>query len=181
MAYCRQWRYVQLRGLPFGFGSAANQFSRVAAFLTAVNRRLLHVLTGNYVDDNATIERSSIANLEGSGPHIVKESARLLGVLLSDSKLQAPSTVAHFLGHLHDWSRTALSGQMVWAPQLGAHERLTELCHHAVNEMRMFSGLASKVRGLATWLNSGLGGRCLRGATCALTASQYWRVGGDHQ
>ena len=40
--------------------------------------------------------------------------------------------------------------------------------------MRMSSGLASKIRGLAAWLDSGLGGRCLRGAMYGLTARQRW-------
>ena len=40
--------------------------------------------------------------------------------------------------------------------------------------MRMSSGLASKIRGLATWLDSGLSGRCLRGPKYGLPARQYW-------
>eukprot|EP00959_Pyramimonas_sp_CCMP1952_P458540 9476787-Pyramimonas_sp.AAC.1 len=44
--------YSVLRGLPFGLGSAVNQFNRVPLLLTAAARRLLYVMGGHYVDDN---------------------------------------------------------------------------------------------------------------------------------
>ena len=84
------WFYSQLYGFPFGLGSAVNQFSRAAAFVTAVNRRLLYLLTGNYVDDSAPLEMSPIAFLDGSAARTAKASAEYAGVLYSPSKYQPP-------------------------------------------------------------------------------------------
>ena len=88
------------------------------------------------------------------------------------AKYQAPRTNTLFLAHLRDWSRTAHSGVMVWAPNLGAREGLTELCRQAAVPMHLSSGLASEIRGLATWLESSLVGRCLCGAMCGLITKQ---------
>ena len=63
-----------------------NRFSRAAAFATAVKRRLLYLLTGNYVDDSAILEMSPIAFLEGSAAHTAKASASYAGVLYFPSK-----------------------------------------------------------------------------------------------
>ena len=96
------WRYSQLRGLPFGLGAAVNQFSRVPSFISAVCRRLLYILVAHYVDDDAGIELSL---LRGHGPRSFRDLLGLLGIRLSDSKRQAESTWATFLGHARDWSQ----------------------------------------------------------------------------
>ena len=147
-----------------------NQFSRAAAFATAVNRRLLYPLTGNDVDDSDTLEMPSIAVLEGSGAHTAKARASYAGVLYSPSKYQPPSFMFQFLGHLHDWRRSFWSMRIIWAPKPQARENLITLCRYAVDNSRLSSGEASKIRGLAGWLSSSLAGRCLRGALYASTA-----------
>ena len=64
----RAWAYVQLRGLPFGLGSAVNQFTRMAVLLTALNRRLLLLLTGHYADDSPAVELDALAVCIGRLP-----------------------------------------------------------------------------------------------------------------
>ena len=53
-------------------------------------------------------------------------------------------------------------------------ERLVEMCTAAIQSRRLSSGTAAKMRGLATWMDAALAGRCLRAAGHALTARQYW-------
>ena len=76
----RQWHCSQLKGLPFGLASSVNQFSRVAAFVTAVSRRLLYSLCGHYVDDMALVEMSSIARCSSSASACAGALADLMGV-----------------------------------------------------------------------------------------------------
>ena len=175
----RAWAYVQLRGLPFGLGSAVNQFTRMAVLLTALNRRILLILTGHYADDSPTVELGALAGLHWSAANVVKTSATYGGVKYSSSKYKPPACVFNFLGHLHDLARTAYSLSATWGPKLHTRERLVEMAMAAIRSRHLSSGTASKMRGLASWMDAALAGRCLRAAGHALTARQYWDRGGD--
>ena len=170
----RQWHYSQLKGLPFGLASSVNQFSRVAAFVTAVNRRLLYSLCGNYVDDMALLEMFPIAHCSSSASACAGALADLMGVRYSPDKSQPPAFMVTFLGHLHDLCRTPWSGNVVWGPRLSTREKVADIIDHALASKHLSSGEAAKLRGLCTWLDSSLSGRALRGAMYALTARQYW-------
>ena len=76
----RQWHCSQLKGLPFGLASSLNQLRRVAAFVAAVNRRLVCPLCGNYVDDMALVEMFSIARCSSSASACAGALAGLMGV-----------------------------------------------------------------------------------------------------
>ncbi|CAK0907813.1 unnamed protein product, partial [Prorocentrum cordatum] len=81
--------YSVLRGLPFGLGSAVNQFNRAPFLLTAAARRLLYVMGGHCVDDNVIVDS---ALFKGDAQQAFQELARLLGVALSDGRSLA---IAH--------------------------------------------------------------------------------------
>ncbi|CAK0895584.1 unnamed protein product, partial [Prorocentrum cordatum] len=152
----RSWLYAQLRGLPFGLGSAVNQFTRAAGFVTALNRRILLTLTGHYADDSPTVELSCLAGLRWSASNIVQESAVCSGGKYSASKHWPPSFMFNFLGHLHDLVRTCYALGATWGPKLHTRERLVEMCMAAVQSGRLSSGTAAKMRGLATWMDAAL-------------------------
>ncbi|CAK0873242.1 unnamed protein product, partial [Prorocentrum cordatum] len=170
----RKWKYSCLRGLPFGLGVAVNQFSRMAAFVTAMNKRLLLLLTGHYVDDGPTSEMDCMVGAPGAGDSVVCQHAASMGIRYSDSKRQPPSFMFAFLGHLHDLCRTAWSMAAAWGPKLLSRERLVEMCEGAIRTQRLSSGQAAKLRGFASWMDSSLAGRCMRGAMHAFIARQYW-------
>ena len=119
-----EWLYSQLFGLPFGLGSAVNQLSRGAAFLTAVNRRLLYLLTGNYVDDSATLELTPIAFLDGSASRAAKASAAsCAGVMYSESNFHhhhhhPPPHHTHPASWINSWGTCTTGvdvlGSIVW-------------------------------------------------------------------
>ena len=168
------WRYAVLRGLPFGLGVAVNQFARMANFWSSVQRRLMLLIKGNYADDSPTIDMQGTAQDCSGASCAGSAHAASAGVKYSSSKYQAPCPYATFLGHIHDLCRAAWSGFVVWGPKLGARERLTELCAQAIAQRSLTPGAAAKMRGLASWIDSSLCGRCLRGAMSALIARQYW-------
>ena len=80
----------------------------------------------------------------------------------------------NFLGHLHDLVGTRYTLCASWGPKLHSRERLVELCQTALDTRHFSSGSAATTRGLATWMDASLAGRCMRAAGYALTARQYW-------
>ena len=90
-------------------------------------RRLLLILCGHYVDDNAIIE---MACLQGHGHTAFRVLARCMGIQLSDSKRQLCSMVVTFLSYLFDLSMVLVDTAVACAPKLGAHERLVEMIQH---------------------------------------------------
>ena len=166
-----RWLYSALRGLPFGLGAAVNQFNRLPALATALARRVLYVMMGHYVDDNAGVE---LEQLGGSAQECFIRMMEILGVRLSPSKRQEMTCMAAFLGHIHDLSRLRTDRAIAYGPKHTTRDNMEALITQAIERFRLSSGEAAKLRGIATWLDSGLAGRCCRGAMTALTARQYW-------
>ena len=169
----RQWLFSRLRGLPFGLGSAVNQFTRYAMLMTAVARRLLFTICGHYVDDNIIVEMACLA---GDGHEGFRMLAQMLGVNLSDKKRQLPASVAAFLGQLFDLSLLNVDYAVTCAPKLGARESLTATIQDALCRGKMTSGEAAHIRGVAQWLDSVIAGRPCRGAMTALIARQHYEA-----
>ena len=53
--------FFVVSGFPFGLASAVNAFNRLTSFLTAFNRRVLHLPSGNFYDDFVIVERAFAA------------------------------------------------------------------------------------------------------------------------
>ena len=166
-----EWLYTQLRGLPFGLGTAVNQFGRMAALQTAVARRILYLLLGHYADDTAAVDEEQRA---GEAQERLNELAGILGVLLSEKKRKSPASMRDFLGHAHDLSRIRTDAQMTFGPKMGMRERIQQEVQACRAARSLTSGNASKLRGALTWLDTGLDGRVCRGALSALVARQYY-------
>jgi len=168
--------YAALKGLPFGLGAAVNQFNRLPMLATALMRRMLYIMTGHYVDDNVMAEMTPLgADAQRSFIRVME----LMGVKLSESKRQLMTCMAAFLGHIHDLSRMATDQAVCYGPKHSMRENLLALIREAYEADRLTSGAAAKMRGIATWLDTGLQGRCCRGALSALVARQYWELTTD--
>ena len=165
------WRFSQLRGLPFGLGSAVNQFNRSAELSTAVCRRCLYILTGHAADDSAAVE---VARNASRTQKDFQQLSELKGIRLSESKSQAAAAMCTFLGHAHDFTRLRSDGSLLFGPKLGFREQLVKEIRQIILLNKLGSGRASKLRGKFTWLDTGLLGRVCRGALAALTARQYY-------
>jgi len=163
--------FTQLFGMPFGLKSAVLQFNRPALLLTAVARRMTLLATGHFYDDNTQLDLKA---LRGQGSRCFKYCATSLGVWLSPEKAQGPSQMVNFLGHLHDFSRLSEDGKVIIAPKLNYREKFIELVQNVRDARVLTSGEASKLRGRAMWLDTGLSGRLCRGALSALSARQYY-------
>ena len=166
-----EWRFAQLRGLPFGLGAAVTQFGRPAAFMTAVARRLLYIMAGHYVDDTALLE---LTLMTAATQRTFGDMAGLLGVRLSASKRQRFASYSQFLGHTHDLGRMWTDAAVVYGPKPGLREKICAEIADIISCGRLSSGRAAKLRGVAMWIDTGLSGRCCRGAMSALVARQYY-------
>ena len=124
-----------------------------------------------------TVEMAGISHKGCLGGKAVREHSACSGVKYSDSKRQLPALMFNFLGHLHDFTQVSWSKVMLWGPKLTIRERLVEMCSQALTALRLSSGQAAKIRGLASWLDASLAGRCMRGAMHAYIARQYWDQG----
>ena len=166
-----KWLYSVLNGLPFGLGAAFNQFSRLPQLISAIARRGLYLLSGHYVDDNVLLE---VGHVGGDAQRSFCRLVEMMGILLSPSKKQPTTTMAGFLGHDHDLTRIIADGAAIYSPKAATREKMEELIEQAFARQQLSSGAAAKLRGVANWLDTGLAGRCCRGALTALTARQYW-------
>ena len=116
-----EWRFSQLRGMPFGLWSAVNQFNRMAELVTAVARRWLYILTGHAADDNTALDAAvNAASTQG----VFQELCELMGIRLSESKSQAAAGMVVFLGHLHDLTRARSDGALIYGPKPGLRESI---------------------------------------------------------
>ena len=171
-----EWLLTQLNGLPFGLGTAVNQFGRAASLMTAVARRWLCILCGNYVDDTGAVE---LACLAYRTQQVFIAMAEVLGVSLSPTKWRLPGGMGNFLGHLHDFTRLATDRAMGFGPKLGLRTKIAELIHRALVSGFLSAAQASKLRGRLTWLDTNLSGRVCRGAMSALIARQYYELASE--
>ncbi len=65
---------------------------------------------------------------------------------------------------------------MLFAPKPGAREHSADLIQSALSTRYLSPGQASRLRSTAQWLDTGLVGRCSRGALSALAARQYYEL-----
>ena len=166
-----EWEFTQMYGVPFGLGVANNQFGRMASLQEAIARRILYILTGKFVDDNFLLELSA---LTGRAQIHFGSMARLLGVRLSDDKRQSMGSYKLFLGHIHDLSRMMTDNAIVFGPKPGLREKIVDKIDEILRLGELSPGQASKLRGVLTWLDTCITGKCCRGALGALIARQYW-------
>ena len=98
-------------------------------------------------------------------------------IKLSKEKRLPTFSLCTFLGHLHDLRPIVQEGSVVLEPKAGMRDDVVSMCTDAL-EHGLSSGAAAKLRGKATWLDTGLTGRCCRGALSALADAQYGRTSG---
>ena len=107
-----EWLYAQLRGVPFGLGTAVNQFGRPAALLTAAARRLLYLILGHYADDTGAVDSGRQSRM---AKRDFEEMAEIMGIRLSTKTPMRAATMADFLGHAHDMSRVRTDEHCLWS------------------------------------------------------------------
>jgi len=163
--------YSRLRGLPFGMGSVVNQFNRLPHLKTAVLRRLFGLLACHYFDDELLLE---MAGNTRSSATMIKSVANLWGIRYSATKSQPLSTWTAFLGHQYDWAGFVATSGVAFGVKESTKNKTVAMIQQCLTDSKLTPGSASKLRGLLTWLDSGLTGRPCRGALSALVARQYW-------
>ena len=110
---------------------------------------------------------------DGQELECVVLGARFFGVILEPAKTQPLRSSNPFLGHTHDFQPTFGSqSEVIYGPKPGSRQKVIDKCESALCAERLTSGEASALRGDVQWLDSGLYGRCMRGAAGALIARQ---------
>ena len=82
-------------GFPFGLASAVNAFNRLTTFMTAFNRRVLYLPSGNYYDDFVIIERAFAAHRAQA---VMGRAALAFGYPFSKEKHKPAAITMAFLG-----------------------------------------------------------------------------------
>ena len=165
-------RYCRSRGLPFGFLSVVNQFNRFPHLFTAILRRILLVLAAHFFDDCAHLD---LASLAAATKAMVVRLADLFNVIFNREKRRRMSSRNNFLGYAYDFSAFLASGSIVFGIKASTLQKAWTIVAKALGEKRLTPGDASKVRGILSWVDTGITGRPCRGAMCALTGRQYGR------
>ena len=91
----QRWRFMSLRGHPFGLLSAVLNFCRFPTFCAAISRRVFGCMTISYFDDNPTL---SLQVHGGWGQATASYTLRAFGGLLADDKCYPMAQQRIFLG-----------------------------------------------------------------------------------
>jgi hypothetical protein len=163
--------FAELFGMPFGMNASVNQFNRAPHLFTAVQRRILALLSAHYFDDSILLEFLPMA---AQSKTMTIRLFGYFGAILSHAKRQAMTATTKFLGQLTDQVSAWQAGAMCVMPVPATRSKAEALLTAAILEDTMSATTASKIRGLLQWIDIGLHGRPCRGALSALIASQYW-------
>ena len=169
--------YSRLRGLPFGMGSVVNQFNRLPALKSAVQRRILAMLVCHYFDDELTFDTAACA---ARTFQLAARLSSMWGIIYADRKRQQMSVHTDFLGTQYDWCRVVAEAAAGFGIKPSTLVKTLQLLREHLSTYRLTPTQASKLRGLLVWVDRGITGRPLRGAMTTIVARQYWeRKSGD--
>ena len=163
--------YSRLRGLPFGMGSVVNQFNRLPALKSAVQRRLLAMMVCHYFDDELTFDMATCADRTFT---LAGRLSSMWGIIYSEDKKQRMSMQTDFLGIRYDWRGVVAESAAGYGIKPSTLTKALKLLHEHLTSGSITPTQASKLRGLLVWVDKGITGRPLRGAMTAITARQYW-------
>ena len=170
--YHHEWQtpaYQVYAGLLFGLPLAVTSFNRFSRLLEALARRFCQVLTSLYFDD-ATI--TDLRSSKGSGQWAMNQLCKLIGSPFADDKKQTMQSTGTFLGLTHDLDCINQTGHVNFWARERLHEKVRDLLHAARSTGHFSRGTASKLYGLANFLEQGIYGRVGYGGLMAIKARQ---------
>jgi hypothetical protein len=172
-----------VRGIPvfqlynsllFGLPNAVTSFNRWSKFAQALVRRLLMMLFSMYFDD------ATMQNWESEAFHsqaCVADLMQLLGSPWATEKSQASAHIGDFLGLMHDLSR-ASEGVLLFWPRESLVTKVLSIIRIA-RETGLHSGTASKLYGVANFIETGMYSRIGRAGLWAVKdrqKEQTWHI-----
>ena len=101
-------------------------------------------------------------------------------ILMSQKKSTQMSSIRDFLGHAYDLCALLATGHIIYGIKRSTLRKAVLIIAKALREECLSPADAAKVRGLLTWIDSGLAGRPCRGAMVALSARQHGRAAAGH-
>ena len=161
--------YQVYSGLLFGLPLAVTSFNRFSRLLEAPTRRYCQVLTSLYFDD-ATI--TDVRSAKGSGQWAMNQLCVMIGSPFADDKKQAMQSSGTFLGLTHDLSCINKTGHVRFWARDRLHDKVRDILATARQTGHFSRGTASKLYGLANFLEQGIYGRVGYGGLVAIKARQ---------
>ena len=152
--------------LPFGARASPLSWGRVITFLQFLLRKALHVHTGAYVDDIHAIEAEGSCD---SGFEVTKRFLDITGFAAESKKCQKPTAEAELLGA----TISPRKDEVIVQADQERIDSLLESIQTILDENRLTSGDAAKLRGRLSFMCSLAYGRIGRGAMGELMARQY--------
>jgi len=159
--------FQRYHGLLFGLPNAVTSFNRWSKFAQALVRRLLMSLFSMYFDD------ATQQDWEKEAFHAqacIADLMKILGSPWAGEKTQACNTVGDFLGLLHDVSRAEEGVVRFWP-----RETLVTKVHGIISiarEVGLGAGVASKLYGVANFIETGMYARVGRAGLWAIKDRQ---------
>ena len=154
--YHHEWQtpaYQVYAGLLFGLPLAVTSFNRFSRLLEALARRFCQVLTSLYFDD-ATI--TDLRFSKGSGQWAMNQLCKLIGSPFAEDKKQSMQSTGTFLGLTHDLDCINQTGHVRFWARERLHDKVRDLLTTARTTGHFSRGTASKLYGLANFLEQGI-------------------------
>ena len=168
-----QWQQPAFQlytGLLFGLPLAVTSFNRYSRLVEALGRRLCLVLVSMYFDDANIVDWKSSG---GSGQAAFNTLNELLGTPFALEKKQLMSPEGTFLGLVHQLEDCMALGRVTFWVKPKLQEKLQDIVSTAQKSARLTSGQASKLYGLANFLEMAMYGRVGCGGLSAVKHRQY--------
>ena len=156
--------------LQFGLPLAVTSFNRYSRLVEALGRRLCLVLVSMYFDDANIVDWRSSA---GSGQAAFNQLNDILGTPFAQEKEQLMSSEGTFLGLVHQLEGCIDSGLATFWVKPKLQEKLQSIIKSAQTSAKLTSGQASKLYGLANFLELAIYGRVGCGGLSAIKQRQY--------
>jgi len=157
-------------GLLFGLPLAVTSFNRYSRLVEALGRRFCLVLVSMYFDDASIVDWKSSG---GSGQASFNLLNELLGTPFASEKKQLMAEEGTFLGLVHQLQNCLNSGRVTFWVKARLQDKLLDIITTARAEGRLTSGQASKMYGLANFLELAVYGRVGCGGLAAIKQRQY--------
>ena len=148
--------YQVYAGLLFGLLLAVASFNRFSRLLEALTRRYCQVLTSLYFDDATTTD---VRSAKGSGQWAMNQLCLMIGPLFAEDKKQTMQSTGTFLGLTHDLSYINKTGHAQFWARDRLHDKVRDILATARQTGHFSRGTASKLYGLANFLEQGIYGR----------------------
>jgi len=161
--------YQVYAGLLFGLPLAVTSFNRFSRLLEALTRRYCQVLTSLYFDDATTTD---VRSAKGSGQWAMNQLCLMIGPLFAEDKKQTMQSTGTFLGLTHDLSYINKTGHAQFWARDRLHDKVRDILATARQTGHFSRGTASKLYGLANFLEQGIYGRVGYGGLMAVKVRQ---------